>query len=92
MKRLQMNYVAEKSVLLVANKTDGIDAEAAVLDFAVGLGEVHPIAAAHGRGVSAMLETALRPILDDWQADSDEDDDGMTLLKLKSKHHIKRRR
>ncbi len=55
----------EKATFLVANKTDGLDADAAVLDFyALGLGDIHPIAASHGRGVTSLLETALLPWMD----------------------------
>ncbi len=56
----------EKATFLVANKTDGLDADAAVLDFyALGLGDIHPIAASHGRGVTTLLETALLPWMDE---------------------------
>lgn len=56
----------DKATFLVANKTDGLDPDAAVLDFyALGLGEIHPIAASHGRGVTSLLETALLPWIDD---------------------------
>ncbi len=52
----------QKATFLVANKTDGLDPDAAVLDFySLGLGEIHPIAASHGRGVTSLLETALLP-------------------------------
>jgi len=54
----------EKKVFLVANKTDGIDADAACGEFyALALGEIHHIAAAHGRGVNQLLEQALRPFV-----------------------------
>ncbi|BAN97430.1 ribosome-associated GTPase EngA [Plautia stali symbiont] len=56
----------DKATFFVANKTDGLDPDAAVLDFyALGLGEIHPIAASHGRGVTSLLETALLPWMDD---------------------------
>ncbi|PSJ40205.1 ribosome biogenesis GTPase Der [Zobellella endophytica] len=54
----------DKKTLLVANKTDGIDADSAVSEFyQLGLGDIHQIAAAHGRGVLSLLETALAPQL-----------------------------
>ena len=41
----------EKPTFLVANKTDGLDPDQAVVDFySLGLGEIYPIAASHGRG------------------------------------------
>jgi len=57
-----------KSVFLVANKTDGLDADTAIADFyGLGLGEVYPIAAAHGRGVTSLLQLALVPLLTEQQ-------------------------
>lgn len=53
-----------KTVFLVANKTDGLDSDIAIADFyGLGIGEVYPIAAAHGRGVNALLQRALIPLL-----------------------------
>ncbi|MWP50022.1 MULTISPECIES: ribosome biogenesis GTPase Der [unclassified Gilliamella] len=61
----------QKATFLVANKIDGIDADSAISDFyALGLGEIHPIAASHGRGVSSLIETVLDPI---FQFDDEQD-------------------
>ncbi len=58
-----------KTVFLVANKTDGLDADTAIADFySLGIGEVYPIAAAHGRGVTNLLQQALVPLLTEQQA------------------------
>jgi len=55
----------EKATFLVANKTDGLDADAAISDFwSLGMGDIHAIAASHGRGVTSLLETALFPWMD----------------------------
>jgi len=52
-----------KTIFLVVNKTDGIDIDIAVADFyQLGLGEPHPIAAIHGRGVTALLNKVLTQI------------------------------
>jgi len=49
-----------KRYFLVANKVDSIDPDLARAEFSpLGLGDALPIAAAHGRGVSYMLEQAL---------------------------------
>ena len=74
----------EKKTLLVANKTDGIDADSAVSEFyLLGLGDIHQIAAAHGRGVLSLLETALAPQLEALAAEREaveaEEDDGEAL-------------
>ncbi|RPE02277.1 ribosome biogenesis GTPase Der [Candidatus Pantoea deserta] len=56
----------QKPTFLVANKTDGLDPDSAVADFySLGLGEIHAIAASHGRGVTSLLETALLPWMDE---------------------------
>ncbi|WP_405423624.1 ribosome biogenesis GTPase Der [Pantoea stewartii] len=52
----------QKATFLVANKTDGLDPDQAIVDFySLGLGEIYAIAASHGRGVTSLLETALLP-------------------------------
>ncbi|NLS43542.1 ribosome biogenesis GTPase Der [BEV proteobacterium] len=52
----------EKATFLVANKIDGVDAYIAMADFySLGLGEVYPMAASHGRGVTSLLENVLLP-------------------------------
>lgn len=54
----------QKATFLVANKTDGMDPDMAAADFfSLGLGEVHPIAASHGRGVTQLIEHVLVPFL-----------------------------
>jgi GTP-binding protein len=63
----------QKTTLLVANKTDGIDADSAVGDFySLGLGEVYAIAATHGRGVNSLLEQALSPLVVEEKEDAGE--------------------
>ncbi|OCG78100.1 ribosome biogenesis GTPase Der [Gilliamella sp. Occ4-3] len=72
----------DKATFLVANKIDGIDADTAISDFyGLGLGEIHPIAASHGRGVSSLIETVLDPIFQfDNNADDNQQLDDLTEL------------
>ena len=66
----------EKPTLLVANKTDGLDPDQAVVDFyALGLGEIYPIAASHGRGVLSLLEHVLLPWMEDLAPQEEVDED-----------------
>ncbi|MEC8229857.1 MAG: ribosome biogenesis GTPase Der, partial [Pseudomonadota bacterium] len=52
-----------KKVFVVANKVDGIDGDSESAEFySLGLGEIKQIAAAHGRGVSQLLQDALAPL------------------------------
>lgn len=49
-----------KKIYLVANKVDGVHAEAALVEFyKLGMGEPLQVAASHGRGVQQMLEVLL---------------------------------
>ncbi len=64
----------QKKVFLCANKVDGIDADSVVGDFyELGLGDIYAIAAAHGRGVHGLLETALTPSLEVLPKKDDDD-------------------
>ncbi len=55
-----------KPLLLAVNKTEGFDHDIAVADFhQLGLGEPHPIAAAHDQGVISLLEAALAGLTPD---------------------------
>jgi GTP-binding protein len=57
-----------KPVYLAVNKTEGFDPDVAVADFhSLGLGEPHPIAAAHDQGVISLLEAALEGLIPDPQ-------------------------
>jgi len=57
-----------KPVILAVNKTEGFDPDVAVADFhGLGLGEPHPIAAAHDQGVISLLEAAQAGLAPDPQ-------------------------
>jgi len=77
---------SDKTVYVVANKTDGVDIDSVTGDFySLSLGDIHPIAAAHGRGVQVLVETCLRPYAlemgllnldeekDEWDEDEEEE-------------------
>ena len=64
-----------KQQLLVVNKTDGVDADTVMADFfSLGMGEPHPIAAVHGRGVVSLMDVAMR-LLPEEPADAQQDVD-----------------
>jgi len=51
-----------RPVLLAVNKTDGIDAQTALAEFAsLGVAATFAIAAAHARGLDALLAATLAP-------------------------------
>ncbi|MDT8895414.1 ribosome biogenesis GTPase Der [Halomonas sp. I1] len=54
--------VNQKKTWLVVNKTDGLEEHSAMADFwQLGIGEPRPIAASHGRNVTALIEEVLSP-------------------------------
>lgn len=62
----------QKKTVLVANKTDGIDADSHCAEFyQLALGEVVQIAASQGRGVNQLMENVLAPLFEQ-QAESNE--------------------
>ena len=76
----------QKNCFVVANKTDGIDADSNCAEFyQLALGDVQQIAAAHGRGVTQLLELTLQPIIAELTAQDEElehDDEDIAELYL----------
>jgi GTP-binding protein len=63
-----------KPAVLVVNKTDGVDVDTVVAEFhALGLGEPVAIAAAHGRGVTALMTRAMENLPDTAAVDPGEE-------------------
>ena len=55
-----------KTTFIVANKVDGIDGDSTTAEFYnLAMGDVHQIAAAHGRGVTQLLDHALMPVIEE---------------------------
>lgn len=60
-----------KKTVVVANKTDGIDADSHCAEFyQLGLGEVEQIAASQGRGVTQLIEQVLAPLAEQLDAEA----------------------
>ncbi|AOA59298.1 ribosome biogenesis GTPase Der [Acinetobacter larvae] len=69
-----------KKVFLVANKVDGVHAEAAIVEFyKLGLGEPIQVAASHGRGVAQMLEDVLEDVPEDENPEALDQATGLRL-------------
>lgn len=72
------NYLRQrqnKATVVVANKTDGIDADSHCAEFyQLGLGEIEQIAAAQGRGVVQLMEQVLAPLAQKVQQNNAETD------------------
>lgn len=69
-----------KTIHLVVNKTDGLNPDIVTAEFySLGLGEPLAIAAAHGRGVHAMIETVLDELSDLEEISEDEEEKGIKI-------------
>jgi GTPase len=68
------NYLRKlgKPTVLAANKAEGMTEGVQLTEFyELGLGEVHPVSAAHGQGIRSLVELALAPLN---LSEDDEDD------------------
>ena len=66
---------AGKHVLLAVNKAEGMSDSPALAEFhELGIGEPHPISAAHGQGIRSLIEAALEnfPEEEDQAAEAEE--------------------
>ncbi|MDW6003207.1 ribosome biogenesis GTPase Der [Vibrio mangrovi] len=69
----------EKTSFLVVNKVDGIDADAASAEFwQLGMTQMYQIAAAHGRGVNALIERVLEPTIQELKARAEAEIEDLT--------------
>ena len=67
---------ANKHVVLAVNKAEGMQGSGHLAEFhELGIGEPHPISAAHGQGIRSLVEEALAPIFP--QADEEESLEGL---------------
>jgi len=61
-----------KAFHLIVNKIDGLNEEVAIADFySLGVESIHAIAASHGRGVRAMIESVLAQFPEEESVDLD---------------------
>lgn len=79
-----------KPCLLVANKAEGMREGTQLVEFfELGLGEVHPVSAAHGQGVRSLVELALEPLnLDEDGAEEDGHEPGIIRLAVAGRPNV----
>ena len=79
---------ANKRILLAVNKAEGMSDSPLLGEFhELGLGEPHPISAAHGQGIRSLLEAALVDYQEDEDADA-ADDDGVIRLAVAGRPNV----
>ncbi|HEY4082635.1 MAG TPA: ribosome biogenesis GTPase Der [Burkholderiaceae bacterium] len=79
---------ANKRILLAVNKAEGMSDSPLLGEFhELGLGEPHPVSAAHGQGIRSLLEAALEP----FELEEDEavdEDDGVIRLAVAGRPNV----
>lgn len=86
------NYLRRlgKPCILVANKAEGMIQGIQLGEFfELGLGEVHPVSAAHGQGIRSLVEVALAPLhLEDVEEDIQEIESGTIKLAVAGRPNV----
>jgi len=86
------NYLRRlgKPCVLVANKAEGMTEGVQLAEFfELGLGEVHPVSAAHGQGIRSLVELALAPLnLPDPDEVEEERDPGLIKLAVAGRPNV----
>lgn len=79
-----------KPCILVANKAEGMKDGAKLGEFfELGLGEVHPVSAAHGQGIRSLVELALAPLnLPDAEEEEQSHEPGVIRLAVAGRPNV----
>jgi GTPase len=86
------NYLRKlgKPTVLAANKAEGMTEGIQFSDFyELGLGEVHPISAAHGQGIRSLVENAFEPLnLPEPDEESEGQETGIVKLAIAGRPNV----
>jgi len=85
------NYLRRlgKPCVLVANKAEGmVDATHLAEFYELGLGEVHPVSAAHGQGIRSLLDLALKPLNLETADEDDPAEPGVIKLAVAGRPNV----
>ena len=78
-----------KRVLLAVNKAEGMSESPALAEFhELGIGEPHPISAAHGQGIRSLVEAALEEFPEDEEDASEPDADAPIRLAVAGRPNV----
>ena len=79
---------ANKRIVLAVNKAEGMSESPLLGEFhELGLGEPHPISAAHGQGIRSLIEAALEPF-EFEEHDEAAEDDGVIRLAVAGRPNV----
>ena len=87
------NYLRRlgKPCVLAANKAEGMQEGAQLAEFfELGLGQVHPVSAAHGQGIRSLVDTALEPLAEQLAAaeEAEAEQDGVIRLAVAGRPNV----
>ncbi|KQT10637.1 ribosome biogenesis GTPase Der [Ramlibacter sp. Leaf400] len=86
------NYLRKlgKPTVLAANKAEGMTEGVQLSEFyELGLGEVHPVSAAHGQGIRSLVEVAFEPLnLPDEEEEAGEAEEGVIKLAVAGRPNV----
>ena len=85
------NYLRRlgKPCLLVANKAEGMLEGAQLVEFyELGMGEVHPVSAAHGQGIRSLVDMAFAPLQPGDEVEVEEDQPGVIKLAVAGRPNV----
>ena len=78
-----------RDLVLTANKTDGLDEDTALADFAsLGLGDALPVASAHRRGLEALMKAVAARLPEPQDEAPDEDDSDILRLAVVGRPNV----
>jgi GTP-binding protein len=79
-----------KPTVLAANKAEGMTEGVQLTEFyELGLGEVHPVSAAHGQGIRSLVEVAFEPLnLPDEEEEGEDEDKGIVKLAVAGRPNV----
>ncbi|WP_077036017.1 ribosome biogenesis GTPase Der [Pelomonas sp. KK5] len=80
---------ANKRILLAVNKAEGMSDSPLLAEFhELGLGDPHPVSAAHGQGIRSLIEAALEPFHFDDDEEGEAADDGVIRLAVAGRPNV----
>lgn len=80
---------ANKRVHLAVNKAEGMSDSPLLAEFhELGMGEPHPISAAHGQGIRSLLEAVLEPFQKDEDEVAEAEPDGVIRLAVAGRPNV----
>lgn len=86
------NYLRKlgKPTVLAANKAEGMTEGVQLSEFyELGLGEVHPVSAAHGQGIRSLVEVAFEPLnLPDEEEEAGAAEEGVIKLAVAGRPNV----